>query len=292
MKNKIILRLIAGLLVSSIIIFLLFYIFLILNPGRIHEVNFLKWIPLLILGISMYISGRINKSTPAKWLPILILPIVLLKPFRYFYFPFILVSITVSCLMLLASRPKIKYHYLASVGAFLLFLWFLFQQPLIIEKDNFGYDSDGKMVNAFQLWGSNSNIKTPLPSHSLMTMEGEDFELSSLKGKTYFITFWATWCAPCLQDKPVLETLKSNYQGDKNISFIDISFDEKRTAWNDFISKTRPKGTQLISDDAKLTSRKLNFNGLPMHLLVDKNGTYQKYRNLEDAIIMLGQKEK
>lgn len=39
-------------------------------------------------------------------------------------------------------------------------------------------------------------------------LTGESFRLSEQKGKTVFLNFWATWCAPCLKEMPDMQELQ------------------------------------------------------------------------------------
>lgn len=59
----------------------------------------------------------------------------------------------------------------------------------------------------------------------LRSFEGEPFALESLRGKTIFINFWATWCPPCLAEMPFMQNLYEDLK-DENIAFVFISTDD------------------------------------------------------------------
>lgn len=282
--KKSVLRIILGILSSSIVMALLFYFFIFLNPFNIYESNTLKWIPILIAIISLYISGWINRDTRVQFLPILFLPFIIFNLFNYTYFPFILILIIVGFLMLVITRsqPPFKNRNLIWIPVIGIFTYFLLSQPLIFAKDGFGFDDSGNLINANVLWGSAEAETYKLPSHLLLDENNIEFDMANIKGKTHFITFWATWCAPCIKDQPELERLKQELENNSNIEFIDISFDD-RDRWLKYLEKEDLKGIQLISKSQKETSRKLNFAGIPMHLMVDPDGNYKEYKSFEVA---------
>jgi thiol-disulfide isomerase/thioredoxin len=60
--------------------------------------------------------------------------------------------------------------------------------------------------------------------------KGNEFKLSSLRGKYVLVDFWASWCAPCRAENPHL--LKAyNQLKDKNFEIVGISLDETKGAW-------------------------------------------------------------
>ena len=50
---------------------------------------------------------------------------------------------------------------------------------------------------------------TSLPDFSLANLAGEQQSIQSWPGKPLLINFWATWCAPCLREIPMLKELQT-----------------------------------------------------------------------------------
>src|SRR5688572_2185308 len=49
-------------------------------------------------------------------------------------------------------------------------------------------------------------------------------DLAALKGRPVFLNFWATWCAPCMEELPDLAAL-AREAGGTNVAFLGISLD-------------------------------------------------------------------
>ncbi len=49
--------------------------------------------------------------------------------------------------------------------------------------------------------------KTPTPSMEVLDLQGKAWSTNELAGKVVVLNFWATWCAPCKEELPTLQTL-------------------------------------------------------------------------------------
>jgi len=95
------------------------------------------------------------------------------------------------------------------------------------------------------------------------------------KGKIIYSDFWATWCAPCLNEIPDLILMQKEYK-EKDVAFIFLSLDSKSS-----IPIWRQKSTELniekeqylvVNDfDAKL-SNFINVGAIPVAFVIDKKG--------------------
>ncbi len=57
--------------------------------------------------------------------------------------------------------------------------------------------------------------KIPAPDFTLTDQYGKEHTLSDYKGQVVFLNFWATWCGPCRQEMPDIQSLYERYGGNK-----------------------------------------------------------------------------
>jgi thiol-disulfide isomerase/thioredoxin len=65
-----------------------------------------------------------------------------------------------------------------------------------------------------------------LPQFSLADRAGKVTSIASFGGKSLIINFWATWCAPCRSEIPLLEALHSEWAG-REVSVVGIAVDHR-----------------------------------------------------------------
>ena len=116
------------------------------------------------------------------------------------------------------------------------------------------------------------------PEISLPTPEGDTVTLSSLRGKLVLVDFWATWCAPCVEEQPELHALYKKYNGgtgNGRFEILGVSLDRSRVNWVEGIERFNIDWIQ-VSDLLFWRSPVANdyaIQGLPFNVLVDERGT-------------------
>jgi thiol-disulfide isomerase/thioredoxin len=71
---------------------------------------------------------------------------------------------------------------------------------------------------------------------TLPLLDGSRRTLSAYKGKVVFLNFWATWCPPCRQEMPSMETLYQRYRG-RGLEFLAVDIQETGEEVRAFISQ-------------------------------------------------------
>jgi peroxiredoxin len=116
------------------------------------------------------------------------------------------------------------------------------------------------------------------PEITLPALTGELISLSSQKGKVVLVDFWASWCAPCMEEQPELKALYKQYNNsestDKKFEIFGVSLDSKKPAWKAAIKKYNIKWIQ-VSDLKFWTSpiaKTYEIEALPFNVLLNKEG--------------------
>lgn len=95
--------------------------------------------------------------------------------------------------------------------------------------------------------------------------------LENLRGKTVYIDFWASWCAPCLRSMPLYNELYSRYK-DEGLEILAINVDNPIEDGLDFLADT-PLDFLIPSDLDGDVSELFEVIGMPSSYLVDADGT-------------------
>jgi len=111
--------------------------------------------------------------------------------------------------------------------------------------------------------------------------KGGENSLDSFKGKYVYIDVWATWCRPCIEEIPALQSLEKEYAG-KNVEFLSISTDEPqrsggswdaaRTKWLSFVKDRNMSGVQLWAGEDFAFQQEYMINAIPRFIIIDPSG--------------------
>jgi thiol-disulfide isomerase/thioredoxin len=116
-----------------------------------------------------------------------------------------------------------------------------------------------------------NSVATSLAEFTLPPVNKEDkpLAIASLKGKTVVMDFWATWCAPCRAQQPLIENVRTKYAKDPDVLFLSVDSDDDTSIVAPFITEQGWKTGGYF--EAGL-ARALNIASIPTVLILDRNG--------------------
>jgi thiol-disulfide isomerase/thioredoxin len=83
---------------------------------------------------------------------------------------------------------------------------------------------------------------------SFPDVDGKAQSLGQWQNKLLILNFWATWCAPCKEEMPLLAKLQSEF-APKGAQIVGIAIDSRQNVAN--FAKTSPTGYPLLPDEAR-----------------------------------------
>ncbi len=111
------------------------------------------------------------------------------------------------------------------------------------------------------------------PNFRLKTLDGQEVSLEDYRGKVVLLNFWATWCAPCIEEVPALEAAYRARQGDGFV-VLGVNFQESPTEIEPFVEALDVTYPILLDTNGQVM-KTFRAVGLPVSLLLDGEGVIQ-----------------
>lgn len=111
---------------------------------------------------------------------------------------------------------------------------------------------------------------TVLMGHTLRSFDGGEIQLSAFKGDVIVVNFWASWCAPCRKELPIMNQWNDQWDG-RGARVIAISIDSdlgKAKRFADHEKLSMP----LFHDGPTGLAKTLDLPSLPCTYLIDRSG--------------------
>ena len=107
------------------------------------------------------------------------------------------------------------------------------------------------------------------PALDLTDLQGQRWTRARLKGKVVVLNFWATWCPPCKEELPSLQTLHELGAGE--LVVIGVNVRETATRVRRYVDATG-LGFPVVIDPQGELSRRLGVSAFPTTLLIAPDG--------------------
>ncbi|NMA82513.1 MAG: redoxin family protein [Epulopiscium sp.] len=117
----------------------------------------------------------------------------------------------------------------------------------------------------------------PAPDFTAINQHGEEVTLSDFKGKVVFLNFWGSWCPPCLEEMPHIQTVYEEYTRDReDVVFLAVNDQtqpreksvEKVNEWLGEEGYTFP----VLYDTDKSITTSYGIRAFPTTFMIDKEG--------------------
>lgn len=112
-------------------------------------------------------------------------------------------------------------------------------------------------------------INGPAPNFRARTFDGREVSLADYKGQVLIINFWATWCAPCKKELPLLEAYyRATQEKNYGLKILAITTEDSIP-----IENLKPLAKQVSFDMARHFQGPYRvLKGVPTNYVIDRNG--------------------
>jgi 2-iminobutanoate/2-iminopropanoate deaminase len=119
-------------------------------------------------------------------------------------------------------------------------------------------------------WAQGLQAGAEAPDFTRTDLAGQSVRLSNYRGKVVLLTFWATWCPPCLDEIPAFSGWQQKY-GASGLQVLAISMDDSSTPVKSAVGKYHVIYPVVMSDE-KLVELYGGVLGLPLNFIIDPSG--------------------
>lgn len=132
------------------------------------------------------------------------------------------------------------------------------------------------MITLCIVTSNQAEAAAKMPHFSLPSvLDGKEIDSDQFEGKVLLITFFATWCPPCIQEIPSLIDLQNEYK-EKGFSVIGISVDQGSSKSVKKLVEKTGVNYPVVMADSKITRDFGGIVGIPTSFLINKDGNVIK----------------
>lgn len=98
----------------------------------------------------------------------------------------------------------------------------------------------------------------------------QQYAIQHFKGKVVYLDFWASWCGPCVESFPFMNSLHKDFKA-QGLQVLAVNLDENREDATNFVSK-RPPEFLVAADDNANCAKAFDVKAMPSTFLIDRQG--------------------
>jgi peroxiredoxin len=115
------------------------------------------------------------------------------------------------------------------------------------------------------------------PAFSLQSVSGGTVSLAQYKGDVVMINFWASWCGPCRQEMPLLDSIYKQYK-DMGFTLLGVNVEPDARSADAWLKKT-PVSYPILFDPKSQVSQLYQVQAMPTTVIIDRNGIVRYVHN-------------
>jgi thiol-disulfide isomerase/thioredoxin len=125
----------------------------------------------------------------------------------------------------------------------------------------------------------------------MIDKKGNLISLTDYQGKVVYVSFWASWCKPCIAGFKKSQDIRKRLQ-DMGVVLINISIDKEEEAWRDAMIRHNPLGVNTWAISLQDLAKDYDISSIPLYHIINKQGKFaylsdQQSRDIVDEFRFL-----
>lgn len=130
-----------------------------------------------------------------------------------------------------------------------------------------------RTVTGIYVGGMRQYAPTEVPEYYFRDIHQKQRSLKEYKGKVVILHFWATWCAPCVAELPLLSKLQDRY-ANRDLEIITVSTDRnlKNADVEFFLKRVGVFNLRSYTDTYRMSFDMTQARSIPYSIILDGDG--------------------
>lgn len=123
------------------------------------------------------------------------------------------------------------------------------------------------------------------PDFTLKDLNGNDFKLSSLRGKYVMLDFWGSWCGWCIKALPSLKECYNKHKDSGKFEIVSVDCNDTEAKWKAAVKQHDMTWTQVKSEKKDDIATLYGVPGYPSFIIINPEGKIiKRYVGSEPAM--------
>jgi cytochrome c biogenesis protein CcmG, thiol:disulfide interchange protein DsbE len=102
-------------------------------------------------------------------------------------------------------------------------------------------------------------------------------DFNGYRGRVVYLDFWASWCTPCRQSFPWMQTMKDAYER-QGLTVVAVNLDRRREDAEKFLARFHPTFDVRFDPEGQIAEH-FRIQGMPSSVIIDRHGV-QRYTHI------------
>ena len=109
------------------------------------------------------------------------------------------------------------------------------------------------------------------PDFSYVDLSGSQEHLSELRGEVVYISFWASWCEPCLRNFKKYKAIRSQLLAE-GVILLKVNIDKTEDLWQKSLAIQDIDGINVRASDINKLHAQYELSSIPLYEIVNRPG--------------------